>query len=685
MKRCAFIGLRIAALCLTASAAYSENAQADALDDAVATSQARAEAPLIARSVLLRRQQIRIVKLSPDGQALAYVIENKRIRQLWMMDTNTEQHRLLFSTKSMDTVYWSADSQYLFLDTDKGMSVVPLGDATAPAFVINLPAKDDHYLAGIGNQHPHAIYVSLKDKKKGDHGLYRVLPDGTRHLLYRSAGRNRSFLLDADGEVAFVRRVKGYGFEVIDYRGETPKQLLTCKADDPCRLDTYNAATGVLHMRGRFGHDLSGIYRVDAATGEKTRIHGDPNGQVDVARVQYDAKTGLPLGANYVGDYLATVAFGNAGADTVKAAQAAISDRNISFRPDASLKRWLIIGSDPSRAYNVFYLYDAETGIFTQPLKGISAALRVKRPLVASNHIASLVPVHYNVSDGMAQHGYVTLPSGVDLAKAPIIVYPHGGPWGRDTGNYNSRVTFMANRGYIVFKPNFRSSIGYGRNYTMSANRDFGDGIVQQDIIDGLNYILSRGVGDRNNMAVVGHSFGGFSVLGALAFTPDLFKVGVAGAPPVDLVKAIKNFKPDATNSDGLLRQAAFYDLAVNVNDPEDVKRLSSQSPDAHWQKITKPLYIWAGTRDPKVSILNVRDYALRLREGGKPLMFMEQPRAGHSPRGDLPTEAYFYMYEKALADHLGGRIETPLSPQLARHLRRIIEIDEIKFTPPAP
>ncbi|PCI64655.1 MAG: hypothetical protein COB37_00895 [Kordiimonadales bacterium] len=685
MKRFAPVGLRIAAICLGASTAFSENAQADALDDAIIASQARAEAPLISRSVLLRRQQIRIVKLSPNGQMLAYVTENRRIRQLWMMDTVTEQHRLLFSTKSMDTVYWSADSRYLFLDTDKGISVVPISDASAPSFVINLSEKDEQYFAGLGDQHPHAIYVSLKDKNNGDHGLYRVLPDGTQQLLYRSPVRNRSFVLDADGNVAFIRRVKGYGFEVIDYRGETPKQLLTCKADDPCRLDTYNAATGVLHMRARFGHDLSGIYRVDAATGEKTRVHSDPNGQVDVARVQYDAKTGVPLGANYVGDFLETVAIGDVGADVLKAAYAAISDRNIAFRPDAALKRWLMIGSDPSRAYDMYYLYDAETGTFTQPLKEISAKFRAARPLVASNHIASLVPVHYKVSDGMLQHGYVTLPSGVDLAKAPILVYPHGGPWGRDTGTYSSRVAFMANRGYIVFKPNFRSSIGYGRNYTMSANKDFGDGIVQQDIIDGLNYILSRGIGDGNNMAVVGHSFGGFSVLGALAFTPDLFKVGVAGAPPVDLVMAIRNFKPDATNADGLLRQAAFFDLAVDLNDPEDVKRLSSQSPNAHWQEITKPLYIWAGTRDPKVSVLNVRDYALRLQDGGKPLMFMEQPRSGHSPRGDLAKEAYFYMYEKALADHLGGRIETALSPQLARHLRRIVQIDENKFTPAAP
>jgi dipeptidyl aminopeptidase/acylaminoacyl peptidase len=74
----------------------------------------------------------------------------------------------------------------------------------------------------------------------------------------------------------------------------------------------------------------------------------------------------------------------------------------------------------------------------------------------------------------------------------------------------------------------------------MSAKQDFGDGRVQQDIIDGMEYVLSQGIGDRQKLAMYGHSFGGFSTLAALAFTPNLFKVGIAGAPPTDLAQSVK-------------------------------------------------------------------------------------------------------------------------------------------------
>ena len=261
---------------------------------------------------------------------------------------------------------------------------------------------------------------------------------------------------------------------------------------------------------------------------------------------------------------------------------------------------------------------------------------------------------------------------------------PHGGPWSRTKGGYSQRAQFLANRGYAVFEPNFRASTGFGRTYVESANRDFGDGRVQQDIIDGLRYILSRGIGSEDKLAIVGHSFGGYSVLGALAFTPDLFKVGVAGAPPADLVETIRNFMRSAKTDSSLMRYENFRQLTVDLDRAADVERLSLQSPDRHWRAVTKPLYIWAGGEDPKVNILNVREYALRHHRAGKPTTFMVDPNAGHSPIADIQIEAYFYMMEKALAGQFEGRQETDISQKLARYLKRSVVIDNNNFTPEA-
>src|SRR5690606_11914060 len=138
------------------------------------------------------------------------------------------------------------------------------------------------------------------------------------------------------------------------------------------------------------------------------------------------------------------------------------------------------------------------------------------------------IPLQYRAGDGLMIHGYVSLPKGRALRDTPLIALVHGGPVGRIDSNYADTTQLLVNRGYIVFEPNFRISTGYGMAYTAAANRDFGNGIVQQDILDGVDYLLSQGIGDAQQLAIVGASFGGFAVLTGFAYTPDKFKVGIA-------------------------------------------------------------------------------------------------------------------------------------------------------------
>jgi dipeptidyl aminopeptidase/acylaminoacyl peptidase len=243
-------------------------------------------------------------------------------------------------------------------------------------------------------------------------------------------------------------------------------------------------------------------------------------------------------------------------------------------------------------------------------------------------------------------------------------------------GNYSSIIQLLANRGYAVFEPNFRSSTGMGRNYVLSANKDFGDGIVQQDIIDGMRYVLSRGVGNPNELAMFGHSFGGFSTLAALAFTPELFQVGIAGAPPSDLSKSIKQLSNNKQNDKDKIRQNRLMKLGVDLNDLQDLQRLSAQSPDANWQKVNKPLYMLAGGRDDRVAVTGVRDYAIRLEQAGKPISLLIDEDEGHSFNKDIAREAYAYVLEHALATHLDGIYQKEVSNNLKLYLKRKMVID---------
>lgn len=123
MKRSLIVRWRWAAVALIASvtsALTMQPIQADTLDDAIAESTARAPSPIVARAAMIERRAIDSVRLSPDGQSLAYVIEQGRRRALWLFDTISQDHSLLLTSKLLDDIYWSADSQYIFVTSAQG-------------------------------------------------------------------------------------------------------------------------------------------------------------------------------------------------------------------------------------------------------------------------------------------------------------------------------------------------------------------------------------------------------------------------------------------------------------------------------------------------------------------------------------------------------------------------------------
>ena len=655
---------------------FGSLAMADALGDAIKMSEARAETPLISRKTFIRRSQIREVRLSPDGKHLAYQVAHGKIQQLWMLDIDSGNSRQLFSSKSMEALRWSHDGQYIFTQSKQGISVAPLALNASPAFIVNLERDKEQYGYGVDSTHPHGYIVSLRSDDKKSHAIVRVLPDGTRERLYESAGRTQSFLQAKNGKSLVIKRIKDQQFDILRVADGKESLIFNCDIQDMCEAVSFGAGADTILVRARFDGDLAALYSVNLESGLRVKLHSDPLRRHDILRVQVNAHSGAALLASYEDDFLSTYGLTPQAARVLEEIKARMHSNYAYFFPNADQSRWLIVDANPAGPSMRYYLYDTNTNQLSQPLASVQQTHQVDKPLVNDAEGAVRVALNYPVGDGTLQQGYVTLPNGLDLSQVPLVVYPHGGPWGRAKGSYSWRAQFLANRGYAVFEPNFRASTGFGRAHIEGASRDFGDGRVQQDILDGMRYILSRGIGDANKLGIVGHSFGGYTVLGALAFTPDLFQVGFAGAPPADLVKTIRNFVRTAKTPANLLRYEHFRRLSVDLESPSDVERLSAQSPDRHWRAVTRPLYIWAGGKDPKVNILNVREYALRHHSAGKPITFLVEPKAGHSPTQDIQIDAYFYMMEKAFAEHLGGRFDAKVSQNLARYLRRSLVVD---------
>lgn len=661
-------GLFCLVVAALSASAPTLSASADELDTIIEYVQTRDIAPPLPRSFFSRRAELRDIALSPNGKLVAYIFETGDAKQVRLYDLAKSTYQTLFTSRILRSIHWSTDGAHLFMETDQGIARVSLAARDRPSHVINLDRKIEEKFFGIDPTHPNAFLVARRIERDQPPVLTRVFADGQTEELYTPDTEVTDFLTVGEDR-NFALQIRDKQLALLTLEGTTETTLLTCGVTDNCGLISYSATTDRLYMRGHFGDDLLGVYAINPHDGSHQLIHRDPGGTFDLNSVKIDKRTGMPALVGYRDDYTSFYGLNDAMKGAMAALEAQMQADYYHIIPDATLEHFVVIDqstNEPERKVSFFSV--AEQKLTAIPLASPATAAELNH----RDNVAPRIPIWFTASDGMELQGYVTLPLGRDPASVPLVVVPHGGPWGRVDGSYDGRAQFLANRGYAVFEPNFRASMGFGLKYMTSGKREFGDGRVLQDILDGTNYILSRGIGRVGNMAIFGHSFGGFSVLSALSFAPDMYQVGIAGAPPADLAKAIDHYRKNRDDGDFSMSFEFYKDQAVNPDDPEDRRKMHMKSPDYHWEKINKPLYIWAGAQDLKVSVLDVRDYVLRLQHAGKAVTYLEEPRAGHSPKEPMAREAYFYMVEKALATHLGGPEPEPVNERLARHLKRV-------------
>ena len=119
---------------------------------------------------------------------------------------------------------------------------------------------------------------------------------------------------------------------------------------------------------------------------------------------------------------------------------------------------------------------DTEPGatyVWNRKARGLTLQYRVREELPRES-LAQRKPYHYRSSDGLDIPGYLTLPKGLAAKNLPLIVFPHGGPWARDSYGYDTYAQFLSNRGYAVLQPNFRGSSGYGKKIPECRQRRMG-------------------------------------------------------------------------------------------------------------------------------------------------------------------------------------------------------------------
>ena len=665
------IALAIALASLSAGAAVP-SLETRTLRPLLARNAALPPAPTIKDEDFSRRSRLSQVRLSPDGAWLAFLESDGQAQALYVLDTRTGEKKKLLVISGRQDPSWSADSKILFLDSGDALSQVSIADGASSKLAAFDGKKEQQFLF-VDPSRPHHGITEEFDRAAGVYRISRIGIDGASEVIYEGSKKVDEFLIDASGQVSFIRTKEADYTQVVSRKQDGKWiEAARCKRLRACELVSASPDQRTLTMVVNHADDRKALVQVDVATKATRVLHTDPLALSDLKQAIVSPVSRTPLFAVYDSparrNYGLTAAARQGALDVAKR----FPDANITIAASDSAPRWLLTEKSARLNQDRYWLYDVASRRIAPVLASESS---LGQPL-SENQLAQKIALHYRGSDGALLHGYVSLPPGKDASTLPLLTMVHGGPWGKFDNDYQSLVQMLVNRGYAVFQPNFRASTGYGDKYLTAPKSDFGNGRVQADIIDGVRWLVGQGVGDKNRLAIMGDSFGGYSTLLALTHTPDLFKFGMAMVPPPDFARTMKAAAAGPARGDDAPFSVTLTEMGIDLNDAAAMKALADNAPAAHANKVTRPLLILAGGKDKMVDPASVTDYVARLQGMGKPVTLLLDADEGHSPRKPLMRQAYMHLLLRGLHQHLGGPAPAAPSAELAKYLEQNIKVN---------
>ena len=664
--------IALLALTFVASVSFPGKRSAIATDDLATSTNPSApnstsgqESPLIPRSVLFGNPQKASARISPKGKWLSFLAPVEGILNVWVAPAdNLDAAKPVTDDKTRDIRghSWAYDGKHILYSQDKA------GDENWHVYATNVETGDTKDLTPLENVHarildvsqkfPNELLVGLNDRIPQLHDVYRVnIETGERTLIQENQGV-AAYVTDDDFQIRFAFTFTPDGGQVLlkpKSAGETGAaaewdEFMKAGPEDAMTTGPagFDKSGKVLYVQDSRDRDTGALFAVDIATGKSTVVAEDPRADVGELLVHPTEKTIQAVGFTYSRrewtilddsiradlDYLATVEDG----------ELIVTSRTLD---DQTWTVAFLLDNGPLK----FYLYDR--------------ANKKTRFLFSSRNDLDqyeLAKMHTPViksRDGLELVSYLTLPVGSDpdgdgrpAKPLAMVLDVHGGPWARDDWGYNSSHQWLANRGYAVLSVNYRGSTGFGKNFINAANGEWA-GKMHDDLIDAVNWAVDQGIAQRDKVAIMGGSYGGYATLVGLTFTPDVFACGVDIVGPSSLVTLMQNV-PEYWAPFMPVMKIRVGDVDTDAGQAALLER----SPLTLVDKIERPLLIGQGANDPRVTQLEADQIVASMTAKNIPVTYVLYPDEGHGFSGEQNRMSFNAVTEAFLAQHLGGQFE---------------------------
>ena len=615
---------------------------------------------LIPRRTLFGNPERTAVTLSHDGTRIAWLAPADGVLNVWVAPLDAiEDARPVTSDRGRGIRHylWSYHPGYLLYDQDRD------GDENWHVHAVEIESGRTRDLTpydgvqaiphGLSERVPDEVLIGINRRDPKHHDLYRVniLTGESRLVVENDVGAIRLMAdHDFNARLAVVIPPDG-GVQILSRSGsgEWEPYMTIGPEDDVTTGPLHFDETGrFLYLRDSRGRDTAALMALDTETGAVEELASDA--RADASQMINHPATHRPQAVAFEYERVTwTVMDQSIASDFERLAD---GDRGELHAISRSLDdRTWIVAYDRADGPQAYYRYDRESGRLQY--------LFSNRPDLEKTVLAPMISTVVRSRDQFDIVAYYSLPvgstkDGADRPTEPLpaVLYVHGGPWSRDSWGYDPVHQIMTNRGYATISVNYRGSMGFGKAFVNAANGEWA-GRMHDDLIDVVDWAVEQGIADRDRIAIMGGSYGGYATLVGLTFTPEVFACGVDLVGPSNLNTLLESVPPYWKPMLGMLRTRVGDNSTV-----EGQRFLAERSPLSRVDRIVRPLLIGQGANDPRVKQAESDQIVAAMTEHGIPVTYLLYPDEGHGFARPENNLSFMAVAEAFLARCLGGRHE---------------------------
>ena len=534
-------------------------------------------------------------RVSPDGKSLSYLKLQDKKQNLFVEDLATGKSIQLTKLieKNISFYSWVSNNELIYYKEKEG------GRYQSDLFIITKEGKNERQLSVNEKTRIRVLEDQLIDDKyllvlsnKRDStvsDVYRLnVRNGKMDMVAQNPGNITSWMTDNKGKLRMAVSSDGVNQTLLvrekEFQAFKPIITINFKTTLFPIAFSENDPT-LIYAISDVNRDKSALVELDCTTGKEKSILF-ANDSLNVVDAQYSKIRGK---MDYVvyerwkkeKHYLNPDAKGfyHKLDKLLPNTESRIIDQDKN-------EKVFIVRTFTDRNPGSYYLFNAINGTIKK-LSDINSVIN-------EVEMCEMKPIKYTSRDGLEINGYLTLPLNSRGKNLPVVVVPHSGPGQRNTWGFNAEVQFLANRGYAVFQVNYRGSSGYGKSFFAAGFKQWG-GKVQDDIEDGVMWLIKEKIANPQKVAIYGSGFGGFIALNSAIKSPKLYKCVASNSGVLNLFNYLISIPPFLRSNLQMV-----YDIVGNP--ATDVDYMRQASPVFHADKINIPIFITQKVNDPRIN-----------------------------------------------------------------------------------